>query len=120
VSDEMTAEEAEAFQRGNAEDYAKEREVLVALAKFDVPPARVGKCKEMANVTQRKNKDGSVTIEIECPAYSDTAAPRKPDLKSDGVAVWGNVSKNGDGYLNIIVAGHNKVPAFIPREEPAR
>jgi hypothetical protein len=76
-----------------------------------------GSVKKMANVTQRKNKDGSVTLEIECPAYVENMSPRKPDMKGDGIAIWANVSKAGDGYLKVILQGHNAVPAFIPREE---
>ena len=30
----------------------------------------------------------------------------KPDYKGDGVAVWTNLDKNGDVYLNVKVLGH--------------
>lgn len=45
---------------------------------------------------------------------------RKPDYKSDGVAVWVFQDKNGNPYLSIKVVGHDYVKAFknIPKEAP--
>ena len=36
-----------------------------------------------------------------------------PKYKSDGVAVWEFIDKNGNAYLSIKVVGHDYVKAFL-------
>ena len=48
---------------------------------------------------------------------------RKPDYKSDGVAAWIELDKNGNKYLNIhVLGGQNKggltLVAFENKDEP--
>ncbi len=48
---------------------------------------------------------------------------RKPDYKSDGVAVWIELDKNGNKYLNIHVLGGQKkggmtIVAFENKDAP--
>ena len=49
----------------------------------------------------------------------EKSSGRKPDYKSDGVAVWVFQDKNKKPYLSIKVVGHDYVKAFKnePREE---
>lgn len=43
---------------------------------------------------------------------------KAPDYKSDGVAVWVNLDKNGNKYLSIKIIGHNPLVAFKNEPKP--
>lgn len=44
-------------------------------------------------------------------ASNNNDEPRQPDYKSDGIAVWVNMNKDGKPYLSIRITGHNIIYA---------
>ena len=49
----------------------------------------------------------------------DNKNGKRPDYKSDGVAIWINKTKDNETYLSVKMVGHNAVNVFknTPKED---